>query len=333
MIRVGASVAVGEPVHLQHLAERALDGQPRVERRERILEDELDPARERAALAASSAAASGAPSISTVPEVGGSSPTSSRASVDLPQPLSPTTPSVRPASSSSETSRTARTGGRPAPARVLLDEPVRPQHHLTHVDGSFQQAARWPGPRSISGGSSAAQRVVGRRAAEAERAAAAELRRVGRRAADLAQRHAVRGVRPGQRGEQRRRVRDAAGRAKMSRVAATLDDPPGVHHGDAIDEPRDDAEVVRHPDDRHPRLGVQRLDELEDLLLDRDVERRRRLVGDQHARRGREAHRDHHALQHPARELVRIGALDPLRVGQADVAEHLARPRRGARRR
>ena len=36
------------------------------------------------------------------------------------------------------------------------------------------------------------------------------------------------------------------------------------------------------------------------------------------------AHRDHHPLQHPARELVRIGALDPLGVGQPDLAEHLA---------
>jgi hypothetical protein len=45
---------------------------------------------------AGSALSSAAPSISMVPVVGSSSPTSIRASVDLPQPLSPTMPSVSP---------------------------------------------------------------------------------------------------------------------------------------------------------------------------------------------------------------------------------------------
>ncbi len=47
--------------------------------------------------------------------------------------------------------------------------------------------------------------------------------------------------------------------------------------------------------------------QLEDLGLDRDVERGRRLVGDQQIRLARERHRDHHALPHAARELVRVG--------------------------
>jgi hypothetical protein len=63
-----------------------------------------------------------------------------------------------------------------------------------------------------------------------------------------------------------------------------LDDPSGVHHGDAVDETGDDPEVVCHPHDCHPGLGVELLDELEDLLLDRHIERRRRLIRDEHAR-------------------------------------------------
>ncbi len=49
------------------------------------------------------------------------------------------------------------------------------------------------------------------------------------------------------------------------------------------------------------RLVEQR----QDLRLDGDVERRRRLVGDQQLRLVGERHRDHHALAHAAGELVR----------------------------
>ena len=42
------------------------------------------------------------------------------------------------------------------------------------------------------------------------------------------------------------------------------------------------------------------------IRLDRHVERRRRLVGDEQLRVARERHRDHHPLAHPAGELVRI---------------------------
>ena len=48
------------------------------------------------------------------------------------------------------------------------------------------------------------------------------------------------------------------------------------------------------------------LDQLQDLGLDGHVERGRRLVGDQQVGVARERHRDHHALAHAARELVRV---------------------------
>ena len=75
--------------------------------------------------------------------------------------------------------------------------------------------------------------------------------------------------------------------------------------------------------------------QIEDLGLDRDVERGRRLVGDQQFRLARQGHRDQHALAHAARHLVRV-LLDALaRVGDADQVEQLdgARPgRRGSSR-
>ena len=58
----------------------------------------------------------------------------------------------------------------------------------------------------------------------------------------------------------------------------------------------------------HGRAGLlaQLAQQVEDLRLDRDVERGGRLVGDQQRRRAGERHGDHHALAHAAGQLVRI---------------------------
>ena len=53
-------------------------------------------------------------------------------------------------------------------------------------------------------------------------------------------------------------------------------------HDDAVDGLGDDAEVVGDHDQAHAGLGLDVLDELQDLRLDGDVERGGRLVGDQH---------------------------------------------------
>ena len=71
-----------------------------------------------------------------------------------------------------------------------------------------------------------------------------------------------------------------------------------------------------------PSRSLQ-LDDLgQDLALDDDVERGRRLVHDHDLGLGRERHRDHHALAHAARELVRIApqplARDPDHLEQLD---------------
>ncbi len=66
-----------------------------------------------------------------------------------------------------------------------------------------------------------------------------------------------------------------------------LRDPAGVHHEHVVAELRDDAQVVRDEQHRHAVLVLQRAQQLEDLRLHGDVERRRRLVGDQAAAGGR----------------------------------------------
>ena len=89
--------------------------------------------------------------------------------------------------------------------------------------------------------------------------------------------------------------------------------------------------VISTTDDR-VRVRSSR-DQLEDLRLDRDVERGRRLVRDQHPRVAGERHRDHHPLAHAARELVRIVVHAPLRLGDADRAQQLDRRARAPPRR
>jgi len=107
----------------------------------------------------------------------------------------------------------------------------------------------------------------------------------------------------------------------------SLDDLAGVHDGDPVADLGDDAEVVRDQEDRETESISQRRKQTNDLDLDRDVERGRRLVGDQQLGRARESERDHRALRHPARQLVRIGAVDALRRRQTDRAEQIERTR------
>ena len=76
-----------------------------------------------------------------------------------------------------------------------------------------------------------------------------------------------------------------------------------------------------------PGLLLQLEEQVEDAGLHRDVERARRLVGDDEVGVGRDRHRDEHALEHAARELVRVG-VELLR-GVADV--DLLHERQGAR--
>ena len=65
----------------------------------------------------------------------------------------------------------------------------------------------------------------------------------------------------------------------------------------------------------------------EDLRLDRHVERRGRLVGDQQRRLAGHRQRDHHALAHAARELVRILAQALRRGRNLHQLEHAQRLR------
>ena len=106
---------------------------------------------------------------------------------------------------------------------------------------------------------------------------------------------------------------------------AALDDSPGVHDVHAVGVPGHDAQVVRDDQHRDPEAPREVLHELEDLGLDRHVERGGRLVGEDQRRVARDRHRDHHPLAHPAAELVRVLAQPPLGIRNPHHAEQLGR--------
>ena len=103
-----------------------------------------------------------------------------------------------------------------------------------------------------------------------------------------------------------------------------LDDLALRHDADPVGDLAHDAEVVGDEQHRHAEARFHFGEELQDLRLHGDVERRRRLVGDEQVGLVGERHRDHDALALPARELVRIG-VEPARRHRA------GRPGRAAR--
>jgi hypothetical protein len=95
-----------------------------------------------------------------------------------------------------------------------------------------------------------------------------------------------------------------------------------VHHEHARGHLAHEPQVVRDEQAREAALARVGAQDLGDLALHRDVERRRDLVADEHARRERERTRDRDALPLAARELVRIARRG---VGREPHALELAR--------
>ena len=120
---------------------------------------------------------------------------------------------------------------------------------------------------------------------------------------------ALAGVR--QRFEQVDRVRVQRTREERLRIGH-FHDLARVHQRDAMRHLGDDREVVGDEQHRHLLRRLELLQQIQDLRLDRDVERGRRLVGDHDVGFRGQRDRDHHALLLPAGHLERVVA-DPAR--------------------
>ena len=128
--------------------------------------------------------------------------------------------------------------------------------------------------------------------------------------------------------------RRGAGEPNRSRTRAGLHDPAGIHDRHAVACLRHHAQIVGDQDHAHAQVRPQAQQQSQDLILDGDVQCRGRLVGEQQAGRARQRDRDHDALTHAARELVRVVA-EARRCGAGCRPGPAARPRvlagRGAR--
>ena len=75
-----------------------------------------------------------------------------------------------------------------------------------------------------------------------------------------------------------------------------FDDLAPLHHDHVVGDAAHDIEIVGDEQHRHADLLLQVFQQLQDLRLHGDVERGRRLVGDEKVRAVGERHRDHHPL-------------------------------------
>ena len=274
----------GEAVHEQRLGDRRADRHARIEAGERILEDHLHALAQPRASPSRSSARTSWPSSRT------------RAGRRLDQ-----------AQDRAAGGRLAAAGfadQRQRLAGAQAEGDVLDRVHAAR-DASEQAAC---GCRSASSGSRPRAPAARPRVADVVGAASATSTPVDRRRPGSASAAARP---PSSRAAARRRAarayRDAAGAAKICAVgspSSTLSPVP--HDHDAVGDLGDHAHVVGDEEHRHALLVLQRLDQLQDLRLDGDVERGGRLVGDQQLRPAGQRHRDHHALAHAAGEAVRI---------------------------
>ena len=110
-----------------------------------------------------------------------------------------------------------------------------------------------------------------------------------------------------------------------------LDLAARIHHDHAAAGLGHDAEIMRDQDHGGAGALFQLQHQVEDLRLDGHIERGGRLVGDQQSRIAGQRRGDHHALAHPAGELMRIVVEAPLGIGDFYQPQHIggAHARRG----
>ena len=106
---------------------------------------------------------------------------------------------------------------------------------------------------------------------------------------------------------------------------------PEIHDGDAVGQVLDDAEIVRDEKVGEVELRAQVHEQVQDLRLDRHVERRDGFVADQHVGLHRERAGDADALALTARELMRIAALQRrIEPGSDELRVHVGGLRRAS---
>ena len=218
----------------------------------------------------------------------------------------------------------------------------QPRHRSAPRLGASRQATWWPASSGTGSSGGSILRCAGR----ARRGSAGGSEQPGggwiRRRRAAGDRHELRVARAGRAAGSSAAgptCRGAAGAAKIVSAGACSTIRPAYMTAisSAVSATTPRSWVISTT--RHPELVAQPRDQREDLRLHGHVERGRRLVGDQQPRLVRQRHRDHRALAHAARELVRVG-VDAPRAARGCRPARAARPpgrapraarRRGAR--
>ena len=124
------------------------------------------------------------------------------------------------------------------------------------------------------------------------------------------QRLITRHIRPRRRTQQPNRVRHPRLRKHRKHIRL-LHRAARIHHQHIISNPRNHTHVVRNHDRGRPGLPLRHLNHIQNLRLNRHIQRRGRLVRNQHPRIIRNRNSDHHPLPHTTGKLVRKRS-DPL---------------------
>src|SRR2546427_4287724 len=257
-------------------------------------------------------AAMSRPSNAIAPAVGVSCSKISLEVVVLPHPDSPMRPSVSPPSMANSTPSTALTHVAPRPKSGR-----RPGKYFFSpwISRTGEGIAHEPAPRDAAVREAEIVRLLGRaardglRAARMKGAAPWQTCQIWGLAGDRVQGLLAAELR--HRAQQGARVR-MLGVVEELAHRPLLDDLAGVHHRDPVAHLRDDTQVVRHEDQGNARLPLDVLEEIEVLRLDRDVEVRGRLVGDDEPRPAGQRDHPDDALAHAAAHLVWVIAHPPL---------------------
>ena len=93
---------------------------------------------------------------------------------------------------------------------------------------------------------------------------------------------------------------------------------PSIHHRHTMRHFSDHAQIVCDENQRGAKPFAHVAHQVEDLRLNRHIQRCGRFVRDQQIGDTSQRHRDHHALRHPARQFMRKRIRTPLWLGNAD---------------
>jgi hypothetical protein len=105
--------------------------------------------------------------------------------------------------------------------------------------------------------------------------------------------------------------------------APVFDNLARIHRQKAGAGLRYDAEIMGYEQKCRAARLAQVEQEINDLRLDRDIQRGRRLVGDEQFRLAGKRHGDHRALTHAAGQLVRVFVVSPRRLCDADSVQEI----------